>query len=168
MRKVTDKVLDNCEKVERAAARNLKRTTTKSKMTDSEKKNLMAFIFGGGATSEVCGGAPIGTSMENPNKHSGKSSGKIEKMDTSHITEFEDRQKRGLSCRLKNVDYSVRIVDGLKVKTCTCCQKTWNINNFSKDSIRNDRLKQTCKDCDQKRNAARIYIPSTERENIAA
>ena len=120
------------------------------------------FIFNKSKSNGVTCGAPIGAPMETISNNK-KSNGVWAKQDSSEYTDIEIRKARGLSNRIEGVDYSIREVQGVKVKRCSCCNQTWNINNFSKDIHTKDKIKNTCKDCNKKADSVRVYIPTSER-----
>lgn len=157
------------DKTERKAIRRIKQNGKKRKMSKADVSNTLAFIFGGGSSDEVQNGAPIGKSIGTMIKTNTKC--KTHKPQNSKEYKDEDlkiRQQRGLATRLPNVDYSAHEVNGRTVKRCACCQKVWDKSNYSMDSYRDDRMKNTCKDCDRLRNKTRIYIPTSERKKMVA
>jgi len=73
---------------------------------------------------------------------------------TPHNTKnlsYDERFKRGLSNRDSEVDYMARPLDEHFIKTCTCCNKTYNTNNFNKNKKNPDGFTHMCKDCDNRR-----------------
>lgn len=164
--KRVDTVTAKCESLERAAGRRVKKTV-KINRTPEEKAALLAYIFGGSSVDTVSSCAPIGGHNDKPIKM-GKSTGVWKKQSNRDIAENDERIKNGLVVKFKGVDYKKQILaDNREVKTCGCCQTTWNVSNFSTDNLQEDKLKTTCKDCDRVRDQKRVYIPVSQRSKTA-
>jgi hypothetical protein len=156
MRKVTDKVLDNCEKVERAAARQLAKSSTKVSMSVEQRKATLDFIFGKTTAAEYASVAPIGSELAKAHKTKNCLNGVNYRH--QNVTDEAERIALGLFNRKPGIDYNKRrATDGTEVKACVCCNTTYGLNNFSKNKSTKDGLQQTCKDCDAKRKKGNYF-----------
>jgi len=165
MRKTITKQMKREEQVAKAGERKAGITTTR-KLTKEEAKASLAFIFGGTAA-----GTGVTTVASRGLITSGVN-GKVSANHTFHVgnknLSDEERVKRGLVVRLRGADYSTRLVNGNKVKACACCNKTYNVSNFSKSKNSFEGLMATCKDCDANRKASdTVFNKILRAEDVA-
>jgi len=167
MRTFTTAEEKELQKADRAGANRVKKLNDKkSKMDKQYKKDLLAWMFEGAShPKEVTVATPLGASAVVPIVIKNPKLGRTIKPSSKGLKDVEKRRARGLSCRVQGVDYSIqKITDTISVKTCTCCQKTFNTNMFSTDNKKQDKLRGTCKDCDKLSDSLRVYIPEAVRK----